>query len=69
MDVGDWLRGLGLERYEQAFRDNDIDADVLSELTADDLTGLGITSVGHRRKLLAAIAALRSGPAPSAEPA
>lgn len=66
MDVGDWLRGLGLERYEQAFRDNDVDADVLPELTAADLTGLGITSVGHRRKLLAAIAALRSGPAPSA---
>jgi class 3 adenylate cyclase len=69
VDVGDWLRDLGLERYEQAFRDNDIDADLLPELTADDLTGLGITSVGHRRKLLAAIAALRSGPAPSAEPA
>src|SRR3954452_22462248 len=65
VDVEDWVRGLGLERYEQAFRDNDIDADVLPELTADDLTGLGITSVGHRRKLLAAIAALRSGPAPS----
>src|SRR4051794_12063497 len=76
VDVGDWLRGLGLERYEQAFRDNDIDADVLPELTADDLTGLGITSVGHRRKLLAAIAALRAPPTtpsvaalPAAEPA
>ena len=66
VDVGAWLRGLGLERYERAFHDNDVDADVLPELTADDLTGLGITSVGHRRKLLAATAALRAGPAPSA---
>ena len=66
MDVGAWLRGLGLERYEQTFRDNDVDAEVLPELTADDLIGLGITSVGHRRKLLAAVAALRAGPAPSA---
>ena len=66
MDVGAWLRGLGLGRYEQAFRDNDVDAEVLPELTADDLIGLGIASVGHRRKLLAAIAALRAGPAPSA---
>ncbi len=68
MDVGAWLRGLGLGQYEQAFRDNDVDADVLPELTADDLIALGITSVGHRRKLLAATAALRDGPAPSAAP-
>src|SRR5689334_21439190 len=66
MDVGAWLRGLGLERYEEAFRDNDVDAEVLPELTADDLVGLGITSVGHRRKLLAAIAALRACTGPSA---
>jgi len=52
-----------LGQYERAFRDNDVDADVLPELTADDLTGLGITSIGHRRKLLAAVAALRAGPA------
>src|SRR3954463_13929243 len=63
VDVGAWLRGLGLERYEQAFRDNDVDAEVLPELTAEDLIGLGIASVGHRRKLLAAIAVLRDGPA------
>jgi len=37
MDVAAWLRGLGLERYEQAFRDNDVDAQVLRNLTADDL--------------------------------
>jgi len=66
VDVGAWLRGLGLSQYEPAFRDNDVDAEVLSELTADDLLSLGIASVGHRRKLLAAIAALRAGPAPSA---
>jgi class 3 adenylate cyclase len=58
MDVVAWLRGLGLDRYAPAFRDNDVDAEILPELTADDLIGLGVTSIGHRRKLLAAIAAL-----------
>ena len=58
MDIGTWLRGLGLEQYEAAFRDNDVDAELLPELTADDLISIGVTSVGHRRKLLAAIAAL-----------
>ena len=58
MDIAAWLQRLGLEQYEQAFRDNDIDAEVLSELTTEDLIGLGMTSIGHRRKLLAAIAAL-----------
>jgi class 3 adenylate cyclase len=57
VDIAAWLRGLGLERYEAAFRDNDVDAEVLPELTADDLISIGVTSVGHRRKLLAAIAA------------
>jgi hypothetical protein len=58
LDIGIWLRGLGLARYEAAFRDNDVDAEVLPALTADDLIGLGVTSIGHRRRLLAAIAAL-----------
>jgi len=58
MDVAAWLRGLGLAQYAPAFRDNDIDGEVLSQLTADDLIGLGVNSIGHRRKLLAAIAAL-----------
>jgi class 3 adenylate cyclase len=58
MDVAAWLRGLGLERYEQAFRDNEIDEKVLSTLTAEDLKDLGVTLVGHRRRLLDAIAAL-----------
>ena len=55
MDVAAWLRALGLERYAPAFRDNDVDGEVLPELTADDLIGLGVNSIGHRRKLLAAI--------------
>jgi class 3 adenylate cyclase len=68
MDVSAWLRGLGLERYTPAFRDNDIDAEILPELTADDLIGLGVTSIGHRRKLLAAIAALREAAAGAVQP-
>ena len=60
--VADWLKGLGLEQYAQAFRDNDIDCDVLPELTADDLIGLGVTSIGHRRRLLAAVKALEKSP-------
>jgi len=59
VNVAAWLSRLGLEQYEQAFRENDVDAEVLPELTAEDLIGLGVTSIGHRRKLLAAIAALR----------
>ncbi len=62
MDVAAWLRGLGLEQYAPAFRDNDVDGGVLPELTADDLIAIGVTSVGHRRKLLAAIAALGTEP-------
>src|ERR1700722_17891193 len=58
MDVVDWLRTLGLERYEAAFRENDVDAELLPTLTADDLKEIGITSFGHRRRLLEAIAAL-----------
>jgi SAM (Sterile alpha motif) domain-containing protein len=60
MDVGAWLRSLGLERYEAAFSDNEIDATVLPSLTAEDLKDLGVGLVGHRRKLLDAIAALRA---------
>src|SRR5262249_52402172 len=60
MDVGWWLRSLGLERYEAVFRDNAIDHTILSSLPADDLKDLGIGSVGHRRKLLDAIASMRS---------
>ena len=60
MDVAAWLRGLGLERYAQLFRDNDIDGEILCGMTAEDLKDLGVGIVGHRRKLLDAIAALRA---------
>jgi class 3 adenylate cyclase len=59
MDVGDWLRGLGLGQYETLFRQNDIDAEVLSELTEGDLEKFGV-SFGHRKRLLKAIASLGS---------
>src|ERR1700693_4979031 len=61
MDVGGWLRRLGLEQYEAAFRENKIDDTVLPSLTAEDLKDLGVGFVGDRRKLLDAIAALRAG--------
>src|SRR6202165_6012431 len=60
MDIGGWLRSLGLERYEPTFRENEIDDTVLPTVTAEDLKDLGIDVVGHRRKLLNAIAALRT---------
>ena len=58
MDVAAWLRGLGLEQYAQLFRDNDIDGEILYGMTAEDLKELGISSFGHRRRLLNAITAL-----------
>jgi hypothetical protein len=42
MDVAAWLRGLGLEQYEPAFDDNDIDGEVLPELTVEDLISIGV---------------------------
>jgi class 3 adenylate cyclase/tetratricopeptide (TPR) repeat protein len=59
MDVGAWLRELGLEQYEAAFRENAIHAGLLPNLTADDFKDLGVSLVGHRRQILDAIAALR----------
>jgi hypothetical protein len=67
MDIGGWLRGLGLDRYEQAFRENEIDLRVLPELTAGDLKELGIAAIGHRRLLLKPIAGLATGAARAAE--
>src|SRR6516164_8646514 len=67
MDVASWLRKLGLEQYEPAFLANEIDARVLPSLTAEDLKDLGVTLVGHRRRLLDAIAALGS-PLPDPPP-
>src|SRR5947209_7904294 len=68
MDVGSWLRGLGLGQYEAAFRENAIDDTVLPNLTAEDLKDLGVGIVGHRRKLLDAIAALRADASGQAQP-
>ena len=58
MDVVVWLRSLGLGKYEAAFRENEINETVLPGLTAEDLKELGVAALGHRRKLLDAIAAL-----------
>jgi class 3 adenylate cyclase/predicted ATPase len=68
MDVADWLRKLGLEQYEPAFRENEIDERVLPSLTAEDLKDLGVNLVGHRRRLLDAIAALGTTAPPAASP-
>jgi class 3 adenylate cyclase/predicted ATPase len=68
MDLGDWLRSLGLGQYEAAFRENVIDDTVLPNLTAEDLKDLGVDIVGHRRKLLDAIAALRADASAKAPP-
>src|SRR5215472_6366975 len=68
MDVLAWLRGLGLEQYAATFRDNDIDDAVLKRLTAEDLRELGVASVGHRRRLLDAIAALVPTPPADTSP-
>jgi class 3 adenylate cyclase len=58
MDVGEWLRGLGLGEYEERFQNNRVGADVLPRLTADDLRDIGVSAVGDRRRLLDAITAL-----------
>jgi class 3 adenylate cyclase len=60
VDIAAWLRGLGLEQYEPAFRANEIDERVLPSLTSEDLREIGVVPIGHRRRLLDAIAALRT---------
>ena len=70
MDIVVWLRSLGLGKYEAAFRENDIDETVLPGLTHETLKELGVASIGHRVKLLDAIAALpsdASGKTPSGD--
>ena len=67
MDIGGWLRSLFLERYEAAFRENAIDADVLRDLTDRDLEKLGVL-LGDRRRLLRAIAALDGASAAASSP-
>ncbi len=63
MDVGVWLQSLGLEQYETLFRENDLDVEVLSDLTDGDFEKIGV-SLGHRKRLLKAVAAL-AGPVPA----
>jgi class 3 adenylate cyclase len=60
MDIVIWLRSLGLGKYEAAFRENEIDETVLPSLTHETLKEVGVTAVGHRLKLLDAIAVLRN---------
>ena len=60
MDVGVWLRTLGLGQYEAAFRGNEIDGEVLPKLTVEDLKDLGVAVVGHRRKIVSAIEELKA---------
>jgi class 3 adenylate cyclase len=67
MDVGDWLRSLGLSQFEDVFRDNGVDGAVLPKLTADDLKEMGIAGVGHRRKIIAAIEELNASSAATAQ--
>jgi class 3 adenylate cyclase len=69
VDVAAWLQDLGLARYQEAFARNAVDAEVLLELTAEDLKDLGVEAVGRRRKLLAAIAAMRRDKIPAEEAA
>src|SRR5215469_15549127 len=62
MNIAAGLNRLGLEQYEQAFRENDVDAEVFPDLSSEDWIGLGVTSIGHRRKLLAALPCVRRQP-------
>jgi SAM domain (Sterile alpha motif) len=73
-EISDWLDKLGMSEYAEHFAENDIDFAILLELTDQDLEKIGIKSLGHRRKILRAIAALNATPAsaspqqPSAKP-
>ena len=58
MDVADWLRALGLEQYEAAFRENAVDAETIARSDRRRPQGTRVTSIGHRRQLLEAIATL-----------
>ncbi|MGC1563172.1 MAG: adenylate/guanylate cyclase domain-containing protein, partial [Bradyrhizobium sp.] len=62
MDIDGWLRGIGFAQYAEMFRANDIDIELLGRLTSDDLQDMGVVSLGHRKKLLEAIAALVAAP-------
>jgi class 3 adenylate cyclase/tetratricopeptide (TPR) repeat protein len=69
MEIEAWLQSLGLERYVPAFRENEIDWEVLPKLTSEDLREIGVIPIGHRRRLLDAIAVLRTGSELAIEPA
>ncbi len=65
-DIGEWLEGLGLGRYAEAFKENEIDLDALPHITEEDLKDIGV-ALGARRKLLAAIAVLEPATVPASE--
>ncbi|HLW90002.1 MAG TPA: adenylate/guanylate cyclase domain-containing protein [Roseiarcus sp.] len=67
--VRQWLEGLGLGQYASAFAENDIDFAVLHQLIDADLKELGVVSIGHRKRLLSAIAARAEAPRPETAPA
>ena len=71
--IADWLAALGMSEYAAGFADNDIDFTILGDLTDQDLEKIGVASLGHRRKLLRAIASLDSpdkiAPAVAIQPA
>jgi hypothetical protein len=62
LDIDDWLRGIGFAQYAEMFRANDINIELLGRLTNDDLKDVGVVSLGHRKKLLEAIAELGGTP-------
>src|SRR5215831_12140955 len=66
--IADWLEKLGLEQYAQRFAENDVDFDLLADLTDQDLKELGVASLGHRRRLLRAIAELNVAQKGTAQP-
>ena len=68
MDIAGWLRGLGMQQYDAAFRDNAFDLEVLPELTEPDLEKLGVL-LGHRKRMLRAIGALAAAPVVPERPA
>ena len=68
MDIDGWLGRIGLAQYTEMFRANDIDAELLGRLTNDDLKDIGVASLGHRKKLLEAIAELGGAPAATHAP-
>ncbi len=65
MNIEDWLHGIGMAQYAEQFRSNEIDGEILQRLSSDDLKDIGVAPLGHRKKLLDAIAALVTTPGSS----